>query len=196
MQIIEQGWEIESFPLNAPLIIEKVGRDAYQSHDRTQPGSADKFCQMLINRHHEAVLEFADIHVRITVSRSVSHEAVRHRHCSFLQESQRYVNYKEGVKFIKPWWMEKHTEGYELWLECMRLAEINYTYMVGALNMAPQEARGILPNDTATILNMKHNIRGWREIFALRTSPAAFPPMRELMLSLQAEFHNRLPVLF
>lgn len=40
--------------------------------------------------------------VKFIVNRAISHELVRHRPCSFLQESQRYVNMKDGVTFITP----------------------------------------------------------------------------------------------
>jgi thymidylate synthase (FAD) len=196
MEVVEQNWEIKEWPHDAVKVIEDVGRDAYKSHDRVKPGSADKFCNMLIEKGHEAVLEFADIRIRVLTNRAVSHEMVRHRHASFLQESQRYVNYKGGMQFIRPYWADKSPDAFAMWVDACRQAETNYTYMIEALGMKPQEARDILPNATATIINMKHNIRGWREVLALRTSPAAYPAIREIMSSLLVEFHNRLPVLF
>ena len=41
-----------------------------------------------------------------------------------------------------------------------------------------QDARKVLPNSTATKIVMKANLREWRHIFALRTSPAAYPEIR------------------
>ena len=44
--------------------------------------------------------------VKFICSRAISLELVRHRVFSFLQESQRYVNYKnkKGINFIQPLW--------------------------------------------------------------------------------------------
>ena len=50
---------------------------------------------MLINAHHEAMIEHSTLSVMFTVDRGVSHEMVRHRIASFAQESTRYVNYSK-----------------------------------------------------------------------------------------------------
>lgn len=48
------------------------------------------------------------ISVKYTVNRGVTHELVRHRPCSWLQESTRYVNYgNSGCQFILPLWMSE-----------------------------------------------------------------------------------------
>jgi len=45
--------------------------------------------------------------VKFICDRGVSHELVRHRHCSFSQESTRYVNYKnKPMQFILPSWID------------------------------------------------------------------------------------------
>ena len=54
----------------------------------------------------------------------------------------------------------------------------------------------MLPIDLKTELNVKANIREWRAIFKLRTTEAAHPSMRELMIPLLTEFKSKLPVLF
>ena len=46
--------------------------------------------------------------VKVITSRSISHELVRHRSMSFIQESQRYVGYDNRfgeITYIKPSWM-------------------------------------------------------------------------------------------
>ena len=62
--------------------------------------------------------------VKFVCSRAISHELVRHRKMSFIQESQRYVNYSKNkfnkeIKFIKPLWYDdnKHNIYYESFSE-------------------------------------------------------------------------------
>ena len=49
--------------------------------------------------------------VKFVTNRGVSHELVRHRHCSFAQESTRYVKYDGQMEFIKPVWCQEHLLG-------------------------------------------------------------------------------------
>jgi thymidylate synthase (FAD) len=64
------------------------------------------------------------------------------------------------------------------------------------LGAKPEEARAVLPQSTKTEVVMTCNIREWRNIFRLRTSPAAHPQMREIMLPLLRKFQAEMPVLF
>ncbi len=198
MNEVCQKWTIKSWPEDAMKEIEEVGRDAYQSHDRMKEGSDKTFCEMIMSKNppHLGLLEWVDIKIRIRTNRAVSHELVRHRHASYLQESQRYVNYKNGLAFITPYWASKHPEAYDIWKRNVINDETDYAYMVSALGLSAQEARDILPNSTATYINMKHNLRGWREVFELRTAPGAYHPMRLLMISILIGFAEHYPVFF
>ena len=85
--------------------IEAAGRTCYKSEDKITEGSAEKFAKMIRKRGHFAMSEFADLVVRFVTNRGVSHELVRHRMCSFAQESTRYVNYGgKPMEFILPVW--------------------------------------------------------------------------------------------
>ncbi|MFA5731570.1 MAG: FAD-dependent thymidylate synthase [Acidithiobacillus sp.] len=69
--------------------------------------SAINFVDMIIKKGHLSVIEHESITVRIICDRGVSHEAVRHRIASFIQESTRYCNYSQDkygkeIKVIKP----------------------------------------------------------------------------------------------
>ena len=107
MKIIEQSHQILS--INHPNIlnqIETAGRTCYKSEDKITEGSAIKFTKMLRDKGHHAMLEFGDITVKFITNRGVTHELVRHRLCSFAQESTRYVDYQKEMEFIKPVWLE------------------------------------------------------------------------------------------
>jgi thymidylate synthase (FAD) len=63
-------------------------------------------------------------------------------------------------------------------------------------NLQPQAIRGVLPNDLLTTIVVSANPREWRTILKLRTSPAAHPDMRRVMIPLLDKFVDMYPVLF
>lgn len=138
------------------------------------------------------------VSVRFIVNRAVTHELVRHRPCSFLQESQRYCRYSHDkfdnqVTFIKPMFFQEESKEYGLWKLAMELAEVTYLKLLET--STPQAARTVLPNSCKTEIIVFCNLAEWQHIFTLRTSPAAEPSMREIMIPLQKEMHRRFPML-
>lgn len=134
------------------------------------------------------------VSVRFIVNRAVTHELVRHRPCSFLQESQRYCRYGQDkfdnqVTFIKPMFYQEGSKEYELWQEAMELTEARYLKLLET--STPQAARTVLPNSCKTEIIVYCNLEEWQHIFSLRTSPAAEPSMREIMIPLQLEMQKR-----
>lgn len=159
--------------------------------------SARALIKMLIAKGHEAMLEFGNnITVKFICDRGVSHELVRHRLCSFAQESTRYCNYgnDENIQFIdiKPFMNEFQ---YTDWINAIEVSENMYLNQI-QLGSSAQIARSVLPNSVKTEINVSTNIRDWRHIFKLRTSKAAHPQMRELMIPLLEEFKSKIPILF
>ena len=193
MKIVEQSFKTDGYiSTNAIYLIERAGRTCY----RSTPGDPEKFIRMLIKKGHESVLEHAAATVKIITSRAVTHELVRHRLASYSQESQRYVSYADGVTFIHPtWWKEASYDAREKWTDAMRYAEAHYLDLIDA-GCRPEQARDVLPNATATTIYMTANMREWRHILRLRTSPRAHPQMRALMSGILAEFTATWPVLF
>lgn len=136
--------------------------------------------------------------VRFIVNRAVTHELVRHRPCSFLQESQRYCRYSEDkfdnqVTFIKPLFFQEESNEYRLWQKAMEQTEATYFQLLET--STPQAARTVLPNSCKTEIIVFCNLIEWRHIFTLRTSPAAEPSMREIMIPLQAEMQQQYSLL-
>lgn len=207
MKIIEPSYEILT-PINGEeilKIVEVVARTCYKSEGKIAEGSAERMITMLIKNGHEAMIEFADITVKFIHNRGFSHEMVRHRLCSFAQESTRYCNYSadkfgNSITVIIPYWipyweLDEKTAEKEIWYDAMTSAENAYFNLLEIGNPA-QAARGVLPNDLKTEINVKANLREWRQIFKLRTSPAAHPDMRRLMIPLLKELQSRIPVIF
>jgi len=137
--------------------------------------------------------------VKFIINRAITHEIVRHRPCSFLQESQRYCRYSDNkfggeVTFIKPMFYEENTPEYAIWLKAMQDTEKMYLELLKT--SSPQAARTVLPNSCKTELIVYANLDEWRHIFKLRTTKAAEPSMREVMNPLLLEFKKRFPSIF
>lgn len=153
----------------------------------------------LIAKQHFAMIEFGnDITVQFICDRGVSHELVRHRLASFAQESTRFCNYTKAkfdgsITLIHPRGLSKAqitARNNHFW-DVQRLydAEID-------AGIAPQIARGLLPNALKTEINIKANLREWRKILSLRTPHAAHPQMRELMKPLLIKFKKGIPIIY
>lgn len=183
MKVRKPAYDIISFTPCALRLIERCGRVCYQSESKDDAGA---FVRGLVKNGHHSVLEHASATVQFIVDRGVSHELVRHRLASYSQESQRYVNYKDrDIEFIRPSLLPD--EDFEEWEEAMQYAEQSYKTLIEK-GCSPQTARSVLPNSTATEVVMTCNFREWRHILQLRTSPAAHPDMREIMLQLVSGF--------
>ena len=195
--------------------IENAGRTCYKSEDKATLGSAKKFVEKILRSGHHSVIEHDSISVRIICDRGVTHEIVRHRLCAYSQESTRYCNYKGGVTFVIPPWIECPVGKYNehsspsslqpgptdlkfpglIWFKSMLEAESRYIKLLGH-DWSPQQARSVLPNSLKTEIVMTANIREWRHILRLRTSEAAHPQMREVMIPILKEFQTKVPILF
>lgn len=131
---------------------------------------------------------------RFVVNRAVSHELVRHRPCTFLQESQRYCRYDDDVVFIEPEWFRV---GSVSMLEASKVFEMNTETQEAVYRsflkrgMRPQQARAVLPNSTKTELICYASLPQWKHMFDLRCSPAADPEMRRVMIQLREEFKEK-----
>lgn len=195
-----------------PAAIEAAARTCYKSEDKADPDRTGAFVKHLVcDLKHESVIEHCSISVRFIVDRGVSHELVRHRLASFSQESTRYCNYgKKGVTFIIPPWVHVPEGEYRadylatthqitredfLWVDSVWDSAEAYLALLDA-GWTPQQARSVLPNSLKTEVVMTTNLREWRHIFKLRTSRAAHPQMREVMIPLLAKMQTRLPAVF
>lgn len=202
MRIIEPSVEILHAPDYQQMLMhtELAARTCYKSEDRIKDGSAVELIKRLIASGHHSVLEHCNIGVRFICDRGISHELVRHRLCSFSQESTRYCNYlgeKFGreLTFIRPCFWSPISHQFERWKNAIIDAEFAYFDLLedGA---SPQEARSVLPNSLKTEIVVTANIRQWRTMFEQRCAPAAHPQMRQVMLPLLVEFYEKYSVFF
>lgn len=161
---------------------------------------------MLTTLGHTAMLEHSVLSVEFTTDRAIANELVRHRLCSFAQESTRYCNYSKDkfsneLTFIRPEWADDCREGdynqrcQATWYIVCKSAEDIYLRLLSE-GLKPEDARCVLPLSLATKLVMTTNYAEWRHILELRTSKAAHPQMRALMIPLLKELQETIPVIF
>ncbi len=164
----------------------------------------------------EELLEHQCLCYRIICDRGVTHEIVRHRPPSYAQESTRYVNYKDGVVFIIPPWVEIEAGDYNVtwngvygettsfipksrgdgwWFWHCAVAERDYGKLIDD-GWKPQQARAVLPNCLKTEIVMTCNLAEWKHFFSLRTAETAHPQMREIAIPIMEDAKKRVPEVF
>ena len=128
MRVINASYKILTPDLDDPSTasdiygkIERAGRVCYKSEDRITKDSGEKFVRAMVKNGHEAMLEHASMSVLFTVDRGVSHELVRHRLCSFAQESTRFCRYSKDkfggeITVILPYFLRNLSEEHRLML--------------------------------------------------------------------------------
>ena len=212
MKIIEPSFSVTTpfGPLTPELgvsmlrFIESQARISHRSEDKQTETSWQRFLEAIVCQKGDwSVTEVASVTVIFRVDRGVTHELVRHRHMSFVQESTRFVRYGgkqvQELEFIKPQEMPgPELISDSLWFafhEALSVAEREYFYLLehGA---RPQEARSILPNALAATISATSNFRNWRHFFLMRTSAETHPDFRAVTIPLLKEFQEKIPLLF
>jgi len=118
---------------------------------------------------------------KITTSRDISHQIVRHRVLSFSQQSQRYINYSldknDGeITFIKPR-IEEGSEAFNEWKnECQNIENL-YNGLIDD-GLPPEVARCILPNSCKTIIYVTGHYLDWQHFIYLRVDSHAQEEIR------------------
>ncbi len=206
------------------LLPELGGRLCYMSFDTPRPGGNSAYLQHIKEVGHGSVLEHSVFGVILTgVSRSLTHELVRHRAgLSYSQLSQRYVVRAERVEppliaEIREWangradedWMTllaewdaqdaATRESYIERTQCIAawLSE-NRPELAGtdAKKAARQTARACLQNQTETKIMVTGNARAWRHFFEQRGSAHADTEIRLLAVAVLETIRPHAPNLF
>ena len=185
---------------DASSLVEFAGRACYQSWQKPNPATSSNegYVSHILEMQHYSVLEHAGFAVMLTgLSRSVSHELVRHRHMSFSQLSQRFVN-EDEAPFVVPPLFREDPEALVVFEDLYtrtrdaykRLVEIGTRKLVAMEDKTlrrkrvREAARAVLPNMTETHMVMSGNHRAWREFFEKRGELHVDAEMREVALAI------------
>ncbi|HOX95804.1 MAG TPA: FAD-dependent thymidylate synthase [Candidatus Woesebacteria bacterium] len=200
----------------AETLVKAAGQWCYLSlgPDRTKNIDAAKYFRNIKEQKHGSIMEHVTFTMAIWgVSRSFTHELVRHRAgCGFSQVSQRYVGEK-ALRFVeRPEFVadpvlhkffidkiEQHFDDY-VWLS-------DYLYKKQAegekalsaerksdlRKKVRQTARAELPNETEAPIIVSGNVRAWRNILEQRVSEHAEVEIRRVAYNIFESLKPELP---
>jgi thymidylate synthase (FAD) len=202
-------WSTDS-AVGAEALCEMAGRVCYMSFGKGRKSNAE-YLGNIIEVAHGSVLEHAVWNILITgVSRSFTHELVRHRAgFGYSQLSQRYVD-ENTADFIEPACIAEDPELHAIWLESISLAHQAYCRLVEHLQrkfadepsgtlrrkLARQAARSVLPNATETKIFVTGNGRAWRHFIELRASEHAEIEIRRVAILILRLLQREAPNVF
>lgn len=176
-------------------LIEKAGRTSHSSFDKETPDSHIKFIRMLIKLGHTSVFEHAVASFRISgVSRSLTHQLIRHRIASFTQKSQRYVD-EEHFDYVIPDRIKVNENATKIYNDFMNLCREAYKKLK-ELGIPREDARFVLPNATKTEIVLTANFRELRHMILLRGSKEAQWEIRRLFIEILKILKEKAPTVF
>ena len=200
-----------STEIPAEILPEVAGRLCYMSFARPRPGGNETYLGHIKQVGHGSVLEHSVWNFIITgVSRSFTHELVRHRAgFGYSQLSQRYVD-ESVADFIEPDCIADDPELHEIWQLAVQHTQEAYIKLVERLQqefssiedktqrrkLARQAARSVLPNATETKIFVSANARSLRHFVELRCSEYAEIEIREVAACMLEILQREAPNIF
>jgi len=204
------AWETDT-EVAGEHLAEIAGRICYMSFSKPRPGGNRVYLDHIKEVGHGSVLEHAAWNFVFTgISRSLSHELVRHRAgVGISQLSQRYVD-ESIAEYVEPDCIADDPELHSLWLDAIAHAHQAYVKLVEGLankfkdepdrtlrrKMARQAARSVLPNATETKIFWTANARALRHFIEMRASRHAEVEIRQLAVQVLTIMQKEAPHLF
>ncbi len=192
-------------------LAEIAGRLCYLSFAKPRPGGNKVYLDHIKEVGHGSVLEHAVWNLVFTgVSRSLTHELVRHRAgMGYSQLSQRYVD-ESTAEYVEPDCIATDPALHAVWLETVSQAHQAYMKLVAMLaetfkdepdrtlrrKLARQAARSVLPNATETKIFVTANARALRHFIEMRASRHAEVEIRKLAVQVLRLMQSEAPHLF
>lgn len=215
------GWTQFEPPADVPwqtdvdggqALAEFAGRACYQSWAKPNPATAtnEGYLRHILEVGHLSVLEHGSVTFYLTgISRSLTHELIRHRHFSYSQLSQRYVPERDAA-MVEPAVIAEDPELHAQFVAASEQALAAYTSLLEGLEkkfvdidnatsrrkQARQAARSVLPNATETRIVVTGNYRAMRHFVAMRASEHADVEIRELAIAMLRELQRVAPNAF
>jgi thymidylate synthase (FAD) len=186
----------------AAQVCKAAGQLCYMSFapKRTLNADADRYFRNIKESGHGSVLEHANFtFLFYGISRSLTHELVRHRLFSYSQVSQRYVSGRV-LRFVERPEYVADPELHAAFERRIDQAASDYEHVVQQLlaqqkegatllsaeaktdlrKKVQQAARSLLPNETEAPIVMTGNVRAWRHFLEMRASEHAEIEIRAL----------------
>lgn len=170
-----------------------------------------KFLDMLMSYGHESPVEHVSFTFAVEgVSRSLTHQLVRHRIASFSQQSQRYVKL-EQFEYIIPPAIDMDEKAKKIFINSMKNAQKDYNELVDILKnkycnegmrnidaekKAIEDARYVFPNACETKIIVTMNARSLMNFFKHRCCNRAQWEIRQLANEMLRQVKEVAPVLF
>lgn len=191
-------------------LAEFAGRACYQSWNKPNPATATNagYLRHILEVGHLSVLEHGTVTFYLTgVSRSFTHELVRHRHFSYSQLSQRYVPERDAA-MVEPAVIADDPQLHKLFCEATEASTLAYERLLAGLEerfaataghgggatlrrkQARQAARAVLPNATETRIVVTGNYRAWRHFVAMRATEHADVEIRAVAVACLRELQR------
>ncbi len=190
-------------------LAELAGRVCYMSYGKGRRTNRE-FIEHIVEVGHGSVLEHAVWSFLITgVSRSFTHELIRHRHFSYSQLSQRYVD-ESNSDFIEPDVIAEDPDLHAIWSRAVNATREAYDQLVAGMEhkfgdvadktlrrkLARQAARSVLPNATETKIFVTGNARALRHFIELRGSEHADVEIRKVAVAMLKLMQQEAPAMF
>lgn len=211
------SWETDT-EVAGEFLSEMAGRICYLSFAKPRPGGNHAYLNHILECSHGSVFEHAVWNFVFTgVSRSLTHELIRHRHFSYSQLSQRYVD-ESVAEYVEPDCIAEDPELHAIWLDAVQHSHEAYVKLAEKLSVnknghghfclctfcdpttrrkaARQAARSVLPNATETKIFVTANARALRHFLELRGSRHAEPEIRKLAVAVLKIMQAEAPNLF
>lgn len=191
----------EALLYDADTLAHFAGRSCYQAWN--MPNEATRtnkgYIGNILDQGHFSVLEHGSVTFYIEgVSRNLTHELIRHRHLSYSELSQRYVDVSE-LDFITPpaFGAEPHKlKGAHLALEDYEYAESELKELGLKGKALRQAARYYLPSGMETRIVVTGNHRAWRDMLYKRYSVHADAEICELATLLLEQLKRIAPATY
>jgi thymidylate synthase (FAD) len=173
------------------------------THSKIKPEELEKsndkelkaILKQVMNFGHTSVIEHTLFTFAISdVSRSLTHQLVRHRIASYAQQSQRYVNLNEP-NFVTPPKIIKNKKMKKTYDEIMKKIWVEYNKLI-KIGIPTEDARYILPNATCTNIIVTMNARSLLNFFELRCCLHAQWEIRQLANKMLRDVKKVAPVIF
>ena len=150
----------------------------------------EKFIDKLKGMGHESPLEHVSFTFAIEgVSRTLTHQLVRHRIASYSQKSQRYVS-ENNFEYIA-----RDSQAKEKFENLMCTIRQAYNELA-SMDIPKEDARYVLPNATETKIIVTMNARSLFNFFSLRCCTHAQWEIRQLANLMLVEVQKVAPILF